>query len=342
MSSNIENVVQQKLGIVAVSNINKGAVFAMNEQNDDILLDEINYDLVRNLHGYEAPYNLTLVCDMYHKSAYNHLEFIEVTRGSQTIRLKAEVNFRPSQWSDSINLLSFIDVLRDKMLMEHGVSSDFEALYDEDLLHIKFYLEEYIGSSISSMVEAFVNNVSYAHEKVINEIATKAMQGEARITREITLPKESVCSSVLLLHFLTAILSRRFGDKLISATIEQKKESVLLDIELVVEAKKEILHVISDYAEVLSGTHKAEDFFAAPVSLAMFNHKLNTLKEEIVFSYKDSFDVIPRSAGSMHLVDTDLLKLKRIVSQGLLSSSALTIDNNKAEYSCIKRLQHSS
>lgn len=345
MKVNIENVVRKKLKLAADSNSESSViniVSATNEQKDDILLDEIDYDLVRDLHGYEAPHNLTLVCDMYDKTSYQPLEFIEITRKPQTTMLQAEVNFQPSQWQQTTNLLSFIKIIRDNMLMESGISSDLEELYDEDLLHIKFYLEEYIGSSIETIVGDFVDKVSGVHKRAMNDMAAEAMLSHTQISREIFLPKESVCASVSLLYFLTTLLSRRFGDKLVSSTIEQKKESVLLEINLVAESKKEILHAISDYAEVLSGMQKAEDFFAAPVSLAMYKHKLNTLKEEITFSYKDSFEVIPRSAGSMHLVDTDLVKLKRVVGQGLLSNSALTIENNKDGLFSIKSLQLSS
>lgn len=345
MKVNIENVVRKKLKLAAASNSENSIVnivSAINEPKDDILLDEIDYDLVRNLHGYEAPHNLTLVCDMFDKTSYRPLEFIEITRKSQTTMLQAEVNFRPSYWGKSTNLLCFIEILRDSILMEYGISSDLEELYDEDLLHIKFYLEEYIGSNIEAIVGDFVDKVSGVHKRAMNDLTAETMLSRTQISREISLPKESVCASVSLLHFLTTILSRRFGDKLVSATIEQKKESVLLEINLVAEFKKEILHAISDYAEVLSGVRKAKDFFAAPVSLAMYKHKLNTLKEEIIFNYKGSFEVTPRLAGSMHLVDTDLVRLKRTVSQGLLSNSALTIDNNKDGLFSIKSVQHSS
>lgn len=304
--------------------INLGA--AINDAGSHVFLDEVNYEQVRHLRGYEAPVNLVLVCDMYEQSSYNYVEYLEVSRSSQTLMLNVDVNFILSDWNSSVNILSFIGELRDRVLLELGVASILEELYDEDLLHIQFQIEDHIGACVEEILMPFIAQLARFHQEIIRDLDTLFLLERKKIHRKICLPEGSGHVSGALLHFLVYILSRRFGDHIMLTSITQRPNSVIFSVEFSADYKNRVLAAISDYAEVLTDKRRAEDFFDASVSLTKFNHILKTI------SYKDPFDVVSDRVdpAQLYMADGDLLKLKKRVGQGLLCTSSLTTEQNSS------------
>lgn len=326
MAKDSKGVFKQKFGITDVTYsdgnvINLGS--AINDAGTHAFLDEVSYEQVCQLRGYEAPVNLVLVCEMYDQSSYSYLEYLEVSRGSQTLMLKADVNFILSDWDTSVNILSFIGELRDRVFLELGVPSTLEELYDEDLLHIQFQIEDHIGACVEEILTPFINRLSQFHDAIIRDIDTRFLLERKKIHRKIGLPEGTAGHvSGALLHFLVYILSRRFGDHIMLTSITQRPNSVVFSVEFSGQSKSKILTTISDYAEVLTGDRRAEDFFSTPVSLTKFNHILKTI------SYKDPFEVVSDRVDpeQLYMADDDLFQLKKRVGKGLLCTSSLTTE----------------
>ena len=332
MGKDGKGVSKRKFGVTDVtysgSNvINLGS--ATNDAGGHVFLDEVSYQQVSQLRGYEAPVNVVLVCDMYEQSNYTYLEYLEVSRSTQTLMLNVDVNFILSDWDSSVNILSFIGELRDRVFLELGVSSILEELYDEDLLHIQFQIEDHIGVCVEEVLIPFIAQLSKFHQDIVRDIDTRFLLERKKIHRKICLPEGSGHVSGTLLHFLVYILSRRFGEHIMLTSITQRINSVVFSVEFSAHYKSKVLTAISDYAEVLTGEQRAENFFAAPVSLTKFNHILKTI------SYKDPFDVVSDCVDpeQLYMTDHDLLKLKQRVGKGLLCTSSLTTEKKVQHFS---------
>lgn len=331
MGKDNNNISKRKFGVTNVTYSNDNVInlsSATNDTANHIFLDEVSYEQVRQLRGYEAPVNVVLVCDMYEQSNYTYLEYLEISRSTQTLMLNVDVNFVLSDWDGSVNILSFIGELRDRVFLELGISSTLEELYDEDLLHIQFQIEDHIGVCVEEVLIPFITQLSRFHQEIIHDIDTRFLLECKKIHRKICLPKGSGHVSGALLHFLVHILSRRFDGNIMLTSITQRPNSIVFSVEFSALFKNKILTTISDYAEVLTGDRRAENFFSASVSLTKFNHILKTI------SCKDPFDVVSDGVDpdQLYMADDDLLKLKQRVGKGLLCTSSLTTEKKRQSF----------
>ena len=116
------------------------------------------------------------VCEMLNKSAYKHLEYLEIsTSTTGRLFLYAEVNFNPSKWDNPVNLLSFTDTLRDLVQERHAITSEQHNLFEEDLIHLKFQVLVSKRVNIHHTIQHFSEKLLSIH----NGILSKSLQTKA-------------------------------------------------------------------------------------------------------------------------------------------------------------------
>ncbi len=126
---------------------------------------DISYPQLSQLSGQAIPADTIYVCEMFGKSCYKYLEYLELSQSLESIQLVADVNFRISEWKVSISLLTFVDALQKQVQEQYSICSQQENLFDEDLVHIKFMFFAK-PHDLHAVIQRFSKRLSIIHNDI--------------------------------------------------------------------------------------------------------------------------------------------------------------------------------
>ncbi len=146
---------------------NKSNIYAPLTVNIDSY-EDIEFSEIKSLAHVSFLDEKIYVCDMLGRSHYEYLEYLEISHSiAETLLVNVEVNFRLSEWKHSLNLLNFVASLRCCIDDKHGIHSEQENLFDEDLIHIKFQILATEQSNLAFIVQRFSQKISFIHHDIL-------------------------------------------------------------------------------------------------------------------------------------------------------------------------------
>ncbi len=131
---------------------------------------DIDYEKLGELQHDDFLENKVYVCEMFDRSNYKHLEYVEISHYiADKIFINAEVNFRISKWNARMNVFAFVESLIAKVNEKHSIQVEQENLYDEDLIHLKFRMLETRESHLATAIQLFADKLNSIHREILSE-----------------------------------------------------------------------------------------------------------------------------------------------------------------------------
>ncbi|CAA6811258.1 MAG: Unknown protein [uncultured Thiotrichaceae bacterium] len=289
---------------------------------ESIQVLDVAYHQVVNAKGCDFRHNVMMVVDLHDTcSFFPNMGFVEVERTDNGLVLSFEVNFQFTTWQHSLNLLSYIENLRERMFADHGVASTQEDLYEEDLLHLKFLVTSDLDDAFAFTCQNFSDSLELAHNYILSSYHLHKLD-----MKEIRVPQEYTQSAHLILNFLVAIMKRRMPHTDIRQTTLTGMNQSLVRISHPRSVSNTIETILVEYAELIMGTMKPECFFASSSVMNAFCSRMAMVREEM--------SLVLSSSGkqtSDECLDNEMKALKIHLSnaiKGSISQSGLCADQS--------------
>jgi hypothetical protein len=296
--------------VESVSNVPLNAV---NTVDNQALCIELGFDYIGHICGVEIPHEQKICCEINGVYGYEHLEYVEFYRKQNKVKLTADINFRFSDWDESINILSFTELLREKILMDYSITSKQENLFEEDLINIQFNISGDENTSIRKILESFEDKIILTHENILSYY-----QNYVTLSKEFYLPANYKQAGSLLLSYLSSILLARLPRAEISVSVTQNPLTSIIDLVFHKEWKNEVTTIIQNYGFLLLEQQKPEQFFCEKSQCAAFKHRIEMVKNEIHYAQSTwcKADKSPRE--SLYPVNVELERISSIIGNVLL------------------------
>lgn len=245
--------------------------------NEKVQVLDVAYHQVVNCKGRDFRHNTMMVVDLHDSHVFfPNMGFVEVERFDMGIALSFEVNFQFTTWTHSLNLLSYVEKLRDRMFADHGIISTQENLYEEDLLHLRFSVDSDLDEAFEIICENFSESLELAHHYILS---THKLHTFA--AKEIEIPQGYTQPANLILNFLVTIMKRRMPSTDIRQTTVMGMHKSYLRISYPRTVAKTVENILTEYSELIMGCRNPDCFFCSSSVMNAFFSRMKMAREEM-------------------------------------------------------------
>lgn len=206
--------------------------------SDDLLFDEVSV-----LSGYNLPRNVFMTCERKDYMLYQYLGYISFLRTEEMLCVMIDANYWLEDWDEKINILSFLDILRERLTLFH-IESIQSNKFDEALINVRFELTVDCDMKIKSIVELIDNILNDEHHNVLSY---------ETITYKIPLSSRYQQVGTSILHYLYQIMQYKNLSDELTVSVSETANLISLILTFPSSHKTEIEAVISSYGLILKG-----------------------------------------------------------------------------------------
>ena len=244
------------------------------KQYQATLSDDIPFNELRCLKGYNLPRHLLMTCDVRHHSCYPNLEYISLFRINDKLTITADVNYSLLDWDEKINLLSFLEELRERLSDFYSIASEQNNIFEETLISVRFKMTVDCDMPVSSIVD-LLDSILCDEQKNILSYET--------LKYKISLSTRHQQAGKSLLHYLHKIMEyKNLGDDL-TVSVTENNHFASVSLKFPESIKKEILDAVYSYGLILKGEISSCDLLRQKAHRHDLKVSLNAIQRRIDF-----------------------------------------------------------
>jgi hypothetical protein len=248
------------------------ALLKLKDNTGMILRDDLPFNEVSSLKGYNLPRDIQITCEGRGHMQYKYLEYIHLLRTKDELQVTVEVNYQFQTWSEKINLLSYLELLRDQLQDAYTIHSTQNNIFDEALISVCFKLTADCGTSINSMV-TLLDNLLYQEHK--NICAYQTMRYKVSLSRRHQQAGKS------LLHYLYRVMEYKNLSDDLTVSVSETAHLVTLELRFPIKKKEKIKKAIHYYGLILKGDLSISHLFNEKGQCSDLTGTLTALQKRI-------------------------------------------------------------
>ena len=215
--------------------------------DNDVLFSDISRLTACNL-----PRNILMTCEGKNHVQYQYLDYIHLLRSGDKLSVVVDVNYSLQEWKENINLLSFVEKIRRRLLDLYTIESKQKNIFDEALINVCFELIAECGTSIESMIK-LLDTLLYQEHKNILSYKT--------IRYKISLSRRHQQAGKSLLHYLYRVMEYKNLSDDLTVSVNENARLVTLELKFPVDKQEKIKKAIHHYGLILKGDLSVRHLF---------------------------------------------------------------------------------
>jgi hypothetical protein len=217
-----------------------------------ILSDDLPLNELSSLTGCNLPRDIQMTCEATDQIKYQYLNYVHLLRTNNELNVTVEVNYPFSTWKEEINLLSFIETLRERLKDNYSIPSTQSNLFDEALISTRFQLKANCATTIISMIELLDNLLYQEHKNILSYQSMKY---------KISLSRRHQQAGKSLLHYLYRIMEYKNLSDDLTVSVSETTHLVTLELKFPTAKKAQIKKAIHYYGLILKGELSTSHLF---------------------------------------------------------------------------------
>lgn len=208
------------------------------------LNDDVPFKEVAHLKGYNLPRNLVMSCDVSQHCCYSNLEYIQLFRSNDQLMITVDVNYWLLAWKEKINLLSFLDDLRERLGDIYTIESEQNNIFEESLINVRFKMYVDCEMTVRSVVDLLDSILCDEHKSILSY---------EKVKYKISLSTRHQQAGKSLLHYLHKIMEyKKLSDDL-TVSVTEHNHLVFVSLKFPKNKKQKILEAVYLYGLILKG-----------------------------------------------------------------------------------------
>lgn len=283
---------------------------------------DVTYHQVVNSKGRDFQQYIMMTVDLHDfHGLFPNIGFIEVERLERGLALTFEVNFQFSTWQHPLNLLSYVEKLRERMLSDYGIHSTQQNLFEEDLLHLRFSVDSGLDDVFDYICHRFSDSLELAHNYILSSYNMNQL-----VIREIEIFHPYTQPANLIVNYLMTVLKCRMPNADIRQTIVAGMHQSFLRLSYPVSLASVIESILLDYAELVACNLDVDCFFSSLSEKKAYLSRIQIAKEEMSLLVSASGQPV-----SDAIVDSEMSGLTSHLSNAIIRSIKGVSDNEIAD-----------
>ena len=244
------------------------------------LSDDVPFNELRHLKGYNLPRNLSMSCEARHHSPHSNLEYINLYRTHNTLEITADVNYWLNHWNEKINLLSFLEEQRERLVDIYAIESEQNNIFEEMLINVRFKMVVDCDMRVDSAVD-LLENILCDEQKSILSYET--------LKYKISLSTRHQQAGKSLLHYLHKIMEyKKLSDDL-TVSVTENNHFASVSLKFPESMKKDILDAVYSYGLILKGELSSCDLLKKKAHRHNLKVSLNAIQRRIDFQNRQIY-----------------------------------------------------
>ena len=241
------------------------------------LSDDIPFNELSHLTGYNLPRNFLITCDGEGQGCYPNLEYIHFFRKNDKLVITVDTNYKLTEWNEKINLLSFIEEFRERLSDIYSIESKQTNLFEESLVNVRFKIIVDCDMNLSSAVESLDKILLNEHKSLLSYNTVKY---------KISLSSRHQQAGKSLLHYLHRVMKyKKLSDDLTMSVMENNY-LVSVSLRFPEKRKQEVLNAVYCYGMILKGELSTHDLLPYKAHRHQLNVSLDAVQRRIEFQNK--------------------------------------------------------
>ena len=270
-------IFHKKNGIKYLYFNHKNYEIKKSKQYPAVLSDDVPFNELSHLKGYNLPRNLLMTCDAKHHSCYSNLEYINLFRTNNTLVVTADVNYWLNDWDEKINLLSFLEKLRERLGDIYPIESEQHNIFEEMLINVRFKMVVDCDMRIHSAVDLLDSILCDEQKSILSY---------EKVKYKISLSTRHQQAGKSLLHYLHKVMEyKKLSDDL-TVSVTENNHFASVSLRFPKSMKKEILDAVYSYGLILKGELSSCDLLKKKAHLHNLKVSLNAIQRRIDFQNK--------------------------------------------------------
>jgi hypothetical protein len=248
------------------------ALHKLNNNTGMILRDDLPFNEISRLTGYNLPRDVQITSEGIDYVQYQYLEYIHLRRTKDELNIVGEVNYQFQTWQERINLLSYIESLREQLKDTYNVYSTQKNIFDEALISVRFKLKVNCSENIKSKI-VLLDNLLYKEHKNILSYQT--------IKYKISLKRQHQQAGKSLLHYLYRVMEHKNLSDDLTISVSETAHLVTLELRFPEAKKAKIKKAIHYYGLILKGELSIHHLFKEKESCSDLSSTLTAMQKRI-------------------------------------------------------------
>lgn len=250
-------------------------------QHQAVLSDDVPFNNVCHLKGYNLPRDLSISSDARLHSCYPNLEYINLFRTNDRLVIIADVNYWLNNWDEKINLLSFVEKLRERLGDIYSIESEQNNIFEEMLINIRFKITVDCEMRVHSAVD-LLDSILCDEQKSILSYET--------VKYKISLSTRHQQAGKSLLHYLHKVMEyKKLSDDL-TVSVTENNHFASVSLEFPESMKGQILDAVYSYGLILKGELSSCSLLKRKAHRHNLKMSLNAIQRRIDFQNRQIYD----------------------------------------------------
>ncbi|MCK5918348.1 MAG: hypothetical protein KAG34_07975 [Cocleimonas sp.] len=236
------------------------------------LSDDLPLHVISSLRGFNLPRDIQMTSEATEQIKYEYLEYVHLLRTNDELNVTVEVNYPLQVWKEKINLLSYLETLREQLRDNYSIQSAQNNLFDEALISVRFQLKANCTTHIKSMIELLDNLLYQEHKRILSYQSMKY---------KISLSRRHQQAGKSLLHYLYRVMEHKNLSDDLTVSVSEAAHLVTLELRFPRSRKKKIREAIHYYGLILKGDLSTSHLFHEKGHCADLSTTLGSVQKRI-------------------------------------------------------------
>ena len=249
------------------------ALLKLKNSSDMALGDDLPLSEISSLTGCNLPRDIQMTSEAVDQMKYQYLEYIHLLRTKNELKVIAEVDYPLQTWKEKVNVLSYIEILRERLRDYYSIQSVQSNLFDEALISVRFQLKANCATTIKSMTGLLDSLLYQEHKNILSYQSIKY---------KISLSKQHQQAGKSLLHYLYRVMEHKNLSDDLTMSVSETAHLVILELRFPAIKKVQIKKAIHYYGLILKGDLSTSHLFNDNKHCSDLSTALGSVQKHII------------------------------------------------------------